>query len=107
MFKWTSPTTETELGGGPFNDGVEFSTMTGTTMTWVGNPTDTSFAENDRLVLILYITNIGTMGSGTCTLYFNGTTAAYGDSWLNLNETVTFKSETVKNNVLNIITNTD
>jgi hypothetical protein len=87
--------TITELGGGPFDDGVEFTKTTPTEMTWTGNPTDTAFAENERLLLRLYATNVGTMGSGTVDLIYNGADAATGDSFLNLNETVTFKAEDV------------
>lgn len=93
VFKRTSAGVETELGGGPFNDGVEFGTSSAA-MTWIGNVTDTAFAEDDRILLKVYITNIGTMGSGkNCTLTYDGATGV-SDSWLNLAETVTFKAET-------------
>jgi hypothetical protein len=60
----------------------------------VGNNTDQAFAENDRILIRAYITNIGTMGSGrTCTLTFNGADASTGDSFFNIAETVSFKSE--------------
>lgn len=92
VFKRTSGGTETELGGGPFNDGVEFGTSSAA-MTWIGNVTDTVFAEDDRILLKIYITNVGTMGSGrTCTLSYDGNTGI-SDSWLNLAETITFKGE--------------
>lgn len=94
LFKRTSGGTETELAGGPFDDGVEFTKTTPTEMTWTGNPTDTAFSENDRILLKLYITNVGSMGSGqTCTLTYNAADAATGDSFLNIAETVTFKAE--------------
>lgn len=49
------------------------------------------FARGDRFVLKVYITNIGTMGgSRTCRMGFNVADAATGDSWLNINETITF-----------------
>jgi hypothetical protein len=93
VFKRASNGVETELGGGPFNDGVEFGTSA-TEMTWVGNVTDTAFAEDDRILLKVYITNVGTMGGGrTCTLTYNAADAATGDSFLNIAETVTFKAE--------------
>lgn len=89
------PATLTELGGGPFNDGVEFGTSA-TEMTWTGNVTDTTFAENDRIVLKVYITNVGKMGGGfTCTLTFNAASGATGDSFFQIAETVTFKGEPV------------
>jgi len=92
LFKY-SEGSETELTGGPFDDGVEFGTVA-TEMTWIGNPTDTAFAVGDRLVLKLYITNVGTMATGfTCTVTFNAADGATGDSFLNLNENVTFGRE--------------
>jgi hypothetical protein len=93
LFKRESNGTETELGGGPFNDGVEFGTVA-TEMAWIGNVTDTAFAVGDRILLKLYITNIGTMaGAFSCTLSFNAADAATGDSFLNLNENVVFAHE--------------
>lgn len=93
VFKRAADATETELGGGPFNDGVEFTTADAEYL-WIGNVTDTVFAENDRILLKVYITNVGTMGGGfTCTLTFNGADAATGDSFFNIAETVTFKTE--------------
>jgi hypothetical protein len=94
LFKRTAAGVITELAGGPFDDGVEFTTSD-TEYTWVGNPTDTVFAEDDRLLVRPYITNIGTMGDlFTCTLTFNGADTTTGDSFLNLAETVAFKAET-------------
>lgn len=93
VFKRTAAGVETELGGGPFNDGVEFGTSAAE-MLWAGNVTDTAFAEDDRILLKLYITNVGTMGGArTCTLSYNGADAATGDSFLNIAETVSFKAE--------------
>lgn len=97
IYKYTPGTpTITELTGSPFDDGVEFTPNTATEMTWTANPTDTAFAENDRILIRPYITNVGTMASGfTCTLTFNAADAATGDSFYNINETVTFKAEDV------------
>lgn len=95
LYRYTpgAPPTLTELGGGPFNDGVEFSTAD-TEMLWVGDPTDQAFVEDERLVLKQFITNIGTMGGGfTCTHIFNAASGATGDSDLDLVETVAFKAE--------------
>lgn len=94
VFIRTAAGVETEIGGGPFNDGVEFTKSTPTEMLWTGNVTDQAFAENDRILLKVYITNVGTMGSGqTCTLTYNAADAATGDSFFNIAETVTFKAE--------------
>ena len=79
-----------EVGGGPFNDGVEMNTSNRED-TWVGNVTDTAFVENEQVSLIVYLTNVGTMGGGfTSTMSFNAAAAATGDSFFNLAETVTF-----------------
>ena len=92
LFKRTAAGIETELLGGPFDDGVEFGTSAAE-MLWAGNPTDTIFLEDDRLLLKVYITNVGTMAAGTCTLTYNAAAAATGDSFLNIAETVAFKSD--------------
>lgn len=93
VFKWVPDNIVTELGGGPFNDGVEFSTSS-TEMTWVGNVTDTFFEEDSRLILRVYITNVGTMGTGTCSIDGDAPDGDPFDSFFNIAETVTFKSET-------------
>jgi hypothetical protein len=93
VFKFTPPSTVVELGGGPFDDGVEFGTAAAS-MTWTGNVTDTAFSENDRILVRFYITNIGTMaGSFTCTLTYDAADASTGDSFFNIAETVAFKAE--------------
>jgi len=95
LFRRETNGTETELAGGPFNDGVEFGTVAAQ-MDWTANPTDTAFAEDERLVLKVYLTNVGAMGGGfTCTLTFNGASGATGDSLITLNETVAFKANDV------------
>src|SRR5688572_1145774 len=94
VFKYSGGN-ESEIVGGPYNDGVEFGTSAGE-MTWTGAPTSTAFAEDDRIIVRYYITNVGTMGSGrTCTITYNAADAATGDSFFQINENVTFKSETV------------
>lgn len=47
-------------------------------------PTSTTFANGDYIVALLYVANVGTMGSGrTATFYYDGpTAAASGDSYL-------------------------
>jgi len=93
LFKRTAAGTITELGGGPFDDGSEMGTSN-TEDTWTGNPTDTAFSEDDRIILRYYLTNILTMGgSFTGTMTFNAAAGATGDSFLNLAETVAFKSD--------------
>lgn len=95
VFKRTGAGVETEVLGGPYNDGVEFGT-TATEMTWTGAPTSTAFAENDRLIVRYYITNVGVMGGGfTCTISYDSADAATGDSFFQINENVTFKLEDV------------
>ena len=94
VFKLDKNGIVTEVGGGPFSDGVEFTKDTPTEMTWAGNVTDTAFVEDDRILLRLYITNVGAMGTGqTCTLTFNAAAAATGDSFFNIAQTVVFKAE--------------
>lgn len=93
VFKRASNGTITELAGGPFSDGAEPGTSAAS-MTWVGNVTDTAFAEDDRILVRFYITNVGTMGGNrTATLTFNAANAATGDSFFNIAETVAFKAE--------------
>jgi hypothetical protein len=93
VFKRTAAGVVSELGGGPFNDGVEFGTGPGE-FTWVGNVTDTAFVENDRILVRIYITNVGTMAAGfNCSLDFGAPDATQGDSFFNIAETVTFKSD--------------
>lgn len=87
-----------ELAGSPWDDGVEFGTAAAA-MNWTGTvSSNTTFVENDRILVRYYITNVGTMGGGfTCTIDYNGATdAADGDSWFQLNNNVTFKDETSK-----------
>jgi hypothetical protein len=95
IFKRTAAGSVSELGGGPFNDGVEFTTASAE-YTWLGNVTDTAFAEDDRILVRIYITNIGTMAGGfTCSLDYGAPDASQGDSFLNIAETVTFKPQDI------------
>ena len=97
IFKRTDAGVETELAGGLYSDGVEFTKTTPTEMLWTGNPTDTAFAENDRILLKIKAANVGVMGAGTATLTYNAADAATGDSFFNIAETVAFKAENVIN----------
>ncbi len=108
LFKRTAAGSETEIGSGPWNDGVEFTKNTPTEMLWSGTPTPTTFAENDRLVARYYITNVGTMGGGyTCTLTYDAADAATGDSFVQLTETVAFKAESTTYNEAFTLGNSD
>lgn len=63
---------------------------------WTGSPSSTTFNVGDRIVAYIYIVNVGTMGasaSGATTDYGGKTAAADGDSWFQLNETITFQPE--------------
>lgn len=95
IFKRAADTTETELGGGLYSDGVEFTKTDATEMSWTGNPTDTVFAENDRILLKIKAVEAaaGAMSIGTCTLTYNAADAGTGDSFFNIAETVAFKAE--------------
>lgn len=95
VFKRAADGTESELGGGLYSDGVEFTKDTPTEMAWTGNPTDTAFAENDRILLKIKAVEAaaGAMSVGTCTLTYNAADAGTGDSFFNIAETVTFKAE--------------
>ena len=102
VFKRTAAGSESEIGGGPWNDGIEFSPTADTEMVWTGTPTSTAFAENDRIIVRIYITNAGTMGGGfTCTITYDAADAATGDSFFQINETVTFKAEP-SNNIISV-----
>jgi hypothetical protein len=92
VFKRTAAGVETLIGG-PYNDGVEFGTAAAE-MVWTGTPTSTAFAENDRLIVRYYITNIGTMAGGfVCSIDYGAADATTGDSFFQINENVTFKAE--------------
>lgn len=83
VFRLQADGTETELAGGPFDDGVEFGTSP-TEMLWAQNFTDTAFSAGDRVLLKVYVTNVGVMdGARTCTLTYNAADAATGDSFFN------------------------
>ena len=91
FFKYSSGS-ESELTGGPFDDGVEFTTSDAE-YTWTANHGDTAFAVGDRLLLKLYITNVGVMALGTATLTFNAADGATGDSFIQISEALTFSAE--------------
>jgi hypothetical protein len=76
FYKWSGGT-ETLIVGSPFDDGVEFTT-TDAEYTWLADVTDTALAEDDRLIVKLYLTNVGTMGAGDATFSFNTDTGSGG-----------------------------
>ena len=90
VFKISTSGVETELGGGIYQDGVEFGTSY-TDMSWAGNVTDTSFSTGQRVGVKFYTIPVGTGASGfTCSFKVGGANGSTGDSFFNLNETVTF-----------------
>lgn len=91
IFKRTAAGVETDITGTPFDNGIE-ATASDVEYTWVGNVTDTVFAEDDRVLLKVYVTNIGVMAVGTATLTFNAADAAVGDSFLNVYPNTIFKA---------------
>lgn len=59
---------------------------------WTGSPSSTAFSTGDRIVLKLFVVNVGTMGAGTpgVTADYDGPTdAADGSTWVQINESVT------------------
>jgi hypothetical protein len=96
LYRWSSVDGSlTELAGSPWSKGVEFTTSAAV-QNWTGTvSSNQTFFTNDRLVIRCAITNVGTMATGfTCTMDYDGpTNAADGDSWVQLNNTVTFGTE--------------
>ena len=93
VYKRTLLGVETEILGGPWDDGVEFGTAIGV-FNWTGAPTSTIFLEDDSIVVKYFITNVGTMGNGfTGTIdYDTAVGGSDGDSYFQINENVTFKA---------------
>lgn len=94
IFKRTAAGVETDITGTPFDNGIE-ATISNAEYTWTGNVTDTVFAENDRVLLKVYVTNIGVMAVGTATLTFNGANGLEGDSFLTIYPNAVFKTNIV------------
>lgn len=90
IFKRTAAGVETDITGTPFDNGIEVTTSNAE-YTWTGNVTDTAFAEDDRVLLKVYVTNIGVMAIGTATLNFNAADTLAGDSFLTVYPSVVFK----------------
>lgn len=89
VFKRSAAGVITEVGGGPFNDGVELGTSEGA-MSWIADVTDTVFAQNDRILLRFYLTNVGTMAANANASqlwYDNGTSGGNGNSFVDITYT--------------------
>lgn len=76
-------------------DGVELGTSMAA-MNWTASPTSTDMVKGDRLVIVPYFTNVGTMAAGHSMLvaYDGPTGGATGDTWVQFNENLTFQTET-------------
>jgi hypothetical protein len=96
IYKLSTDLVLTELGGGTFDNGVEFGTAAAL-HSWTANVTDTAFSENERVLIRFYVTNAPTlvMGGGfTCQISYNGLTdGVVGNTKITLAETVAFKAE--------------
>lgn len=94
IFKRSQEGTYTQIGTG--DDGVEFGTSN-TQMDWTLTPTSTDFVKGDRLVVRMYITNVGTMNTGYLgTMYYEGAAASAFDSYISTTETLTFGADSDK-----------
>ena len=60
---------------------------------------DISFAENDRLLIVPFAIDVGTMTAGTATMYWNTGAGSY-PAGISLVETVAFKSDILRMNVM-------
>lgn len=98
VFKRTSGGVETEISSGwAYGSPSEISSTGATEYVWNGTPASTAFAENDRILIKVYIINVGTMAGGhTCTLTYNAASGSTGDSLFTINETVAFKAEAIE-----------
>jgi hypothetical protein len=93
LYKRTAAGAETELTGSPWDDVAELPT-TNTQLSKLFTPTSMSFAEDDRLVIRMFITNTGTMAAGhTATITYNGNADQVANSRIALFETVPWKVE--------------
>jgi len=93
LYKRTAAGSETELTGSPWDDVAELPT-TNTQLSKLFTPTSMSFAEDDRLAIRMFITNVGTMAAGhTCTITYNGNAGQVANSRIALFETVSWKVE--------------
>jgi hypothetical protein len=102
VYRRTSGGTETEVTGGPFSFTTELTT-TLAAKNWTGTPgASVAFSEDDRVVVRFYADEVGAgaMTAGTAAFTTNGATAAAsGDSYIELTETVDWKTETITKTV--------
>lgn len=92
IFKVTGDTTWTEMTGGPFDDGAEFTTASAA-YNWTGTATaGNSLAKGDRVGVRFYITNVGgNMGAYAITMdYAENVATNDGDSWVSFTEDLDF-----------------
>ena len=95
FYKRTAAGVESELlSTGRVNDNAELGTAAGL-MNWTYTPNqNATFAENDRLVVKVFVSNLGTMATGhVVTLNYNNGTGSPAGSNIVLTQTLTFKSE--------------
>jgi hypothetical protein len=98
FYKRTSGGVESELlSTGRVNDNVEFPSTSVSLMNWTFTPNQNhTFAEDDRIVAKLFVSNFGTMAaSRIVTLNYNNGTGTPSGSNIVLTETIAFKTEPV------------
>jgi len=97
LYKRTAAGVETEIANSPWDAAAEFATAKAT-VSRAFTPTSTSFAEDDRLVIRLFINGQGgTMAAGhTCTLTYNGSSGNTANSRIIIAENVAFKEEPIR-----------
>lgn len=94
VYHRTSGGTETEIGGGPFNSGAEMNSASFVDQTVACNTTDQAFAEDERIVLRLFIEPTTSWTDGnSADVNYNDADATTGDAYYEIAETVTFKAE--------------
>lgn len=71
--------------------GTEMPLTTPTAQNWTAGATSTSFLKGDRIAIVPAATNVGTMGAGTASFYYAGTTDGNtGDSYVTFAEDIAF-----------------
>ncbi len=71
--------------------GTEFTASDAANGAWSITPTSQPFADGERIKVILYVANVGTMAAGSVTYTYGGpTAAAAGDSYITFTETLNF-----------------
>lgn len=68
---------------------TEFTTTDAANGTATYTPTSTAMSVGDRILIIIKVRNVGTMGAGSITGSFNGSTSGVrGDTWVQFNENI-------------------